>query len=141
LEFGELVSDDLIVGLITEQIEQADAKRGFILDGFPRTIAQARALDELLARETLELDAVLELRVDEKFLLGRVTTRSLQAQAQGVTARKDDNPKVFRTRLEAYHVQTAPLIDYYHSKGMLRSIDGLNPIDTVANDIAAAIGA
>ena len=121
MDRGELVPDEVVVAIIAERIGQPDAKRGFILDGFPRTVPQAEALDRMLAERGLELDAVIELKVDEDILLKRIEKRVAEMTARGETPRADDNPEVLKGRLEAYRAQTAPLIDYYAGKGMLKT--------------------
>ncbi|NWG26087.1 MAG: adenylate kinase, partial [Pseudorhodoplanes sp.] len=133
---GELVPDDVVVAIIADRIEQPDARRGFILDGFPRTVPQAEALDKLLAEKGLKLDAVIELAVDDGILLKRIENRVAQMQAQGVAVRPDDNPESLKKRLAAYHAQTAPLSAHYRKKGMLRTTDGMASIDEVSADIA-----
>ena len=135
MDAGGLVSDDIVVGIVGERIAEADAKHGFILDGFPRTIAQAQALDALLASQHMKLDAIVELKVDEKALLARIETRAEQTLAAGGTVRADDNPAAFKIRLDAYREQTAPVAGYYAGKGMLRTVDGMAAID----DVTAAI--
>ena len=131
MERGDLVPDAVVVGIVAERVEAPDASHGFILDGFPRTVAQATALDAMLADKALRLDAVIEFKVDEAALVGRITRRAEETAARGEPVRKDDSPDVFRTRLEAYRVQTAPLSDYYHRTGLLRTLDGMRPIDEV----------
>jgi adenylate kinase len=138
---GDLVPDEVVVGIVADRIDEPDAKNGFILDGFPRTVPQADALERMLAAKRLRLDGVLELKVDEKALLDRVTTRIAQMQARGEKVRPDDNPESLKTRLHAYRVQTAPLLDYYAKKGLLRSVDGMAPIDRVSQQIDRALGA
>jgi adenylate kinase len=133
---GELVSDDVVVAIIADRIDQPDAKKGFILDGFPRTVAQAEALEQLLAKKKLKLDAVIELVVDDGILVSRIEKRINEMKARGEPIRPDDNPETLKKRLSAYHAQTAPLVDYYRKKGLLKSTDGMAPIDTVT----AAIG-
>jgi adenylate kinase len=135
MEEGKLVSDDIVVGIIDARIHQPDAKNGFILDGFPRTVAQAEALDAMLARYGMPLDAVIELGVDENALITRMTKRVADTLAAGGTVRADDNPEAFKTRLDAYRVQTAPVSDYYRRRGQLKTIDGMAPIDEVAREI------
>jgi adenylate kinase len=132
---GELCPDQLVVEIIADRIEQADARKGFILDGFPRTVAQAEALDRLLKEKGLELDAVIELKVDEGALLKRIETRVAQMQAAGQAVRPDDRPEVLKQRLGAYRAQTAPLTHYYAGKGMLKTVDGMEPIDAVEQAI------
>jgi len=136
MERGELVPDDVVVAIIVDRIGKPDARRGFVLDGFPRTVPQAEALDRLLAERGLKLDAVMELKVDEGILLQRIEKRAAEMTARGEKIRSDDNPEVLRERLSAYRKQTAPLVDYYASKGMLKSVDGMAAIDDVTAAIA-----
>ena len=131
MERGELVPDEVVVAIIADRIDQPDAKRGFVLDGFPRTVPQAQALDRLLAERGLKLDAVIELKVDEGILLKRIETRVAEMTARGEKLRADDNPEVLKGRLAAYRAQTAPLTDYYAGVGQLRRVDGMAPIDAV----------
>ncbi len=132
---GALCPDDIVVGIVEERIQQPDARKGFILDGFPRTVPQALALDKMLRRHGLALDAVVELRVDEAALIRRIETRIAEMKGRGEVVRDDDNPQVLHRRLVAYREQTAPLIDYYRLEGVLRSVDGMAPIP----DVTAAI--
>jgi adenylate kinase len=136
MERGELVPDDVVVAIIADRIGKPDARQGFVLDGFPRTVPQAEALDRLLAERGLKLDAVMELKVDERILLQRIEKRAAEMTARGEKIRPDDNPEVLRERLSAYRKQTAPLVDYYASKGMLKSVDGMAAIDDVTAAIA-----
>jgi adenylate kinase len=136
MERGELVPDDVVVAIIADRIGQPDARRGFVLDGFPRTVPQAEALDHLLAERGLELDAVMELKVDEGILLQRIEKRVAETTARGEKVRADDNPEVLKGRLSAYRAQTAPLVDYYANKGMLKTVDGMASIDDVTTAIA-----
>ena len=136
MERGELVPDEVVVAIIADRIDQPDAKKGFILDGFPRTVPQAEALDKLLGQRGLKLDAVIELKVDEGILLKRIEKRVAEMTARGEKVRADDNPEVLKGRLAAYRTQTAPLAYYYASKGMLRGVDGMAPIEEVATAIA-----
>src|SRR3712207_579858 len=131
MDRGDLVSDDIVVGIIADRIEEADAKGGFILDGFPRTVAQAEAFDAMLAKHGLKLDGVIEFKVDEGALVKRIEKRAAEAEARGEPIRKDDNPEVFKTRLAAYRAQTAPLSVYYQRTGDLKTVDGMKPIDEV----------
>jgi adenylate kinase len=131
MDAGQLVPDDVVVAIIADRIGQPDAKRGFVLDGFPRTVAQAEALDRLLTERGLSLDAVIELKVDEGILLKRIENRVAEMTARGEPLRKDDNPEVLKDRLAAYRAQTAPLAGYYARKGMLKTVDGMAPVDAV----------
>jgi adenylate kinase len=140
MDRGDLVSDDIVVGIIADRIEEPDAKSGFILDGFPRTVAQAEAFDAMLAAKGLKLDAVIEFKVNEAELVDRIVKRAKDTEARGEPVRKDDNPDVFKTRLEAYRKQTAPLSAYYDSKGMLRTVDGMKPIDDVTDAVKGILG-
>jgi len=141
MESGGLVSDEIVVGIIADRIEQADASRGFILDGFPRTVAQAEALDVMLAAKHMKLRAVIDLVVDETKLLDRIMKRAAEAKANGEPVRKDDDPDVFKTRLAAYHRDTAAVRPYYEAKGMVRSVDGMQPIEAVTAAIDHIVGA
>lgn len=141
MDRGDLVPDEVVVGIVADRIEEADARKGFILDGFPRTVAQAEALERMLAEKNLRLDAVVELKVDQGALVERMVKRVAETQARGEPVRKDDNPESFRTRLEAYKAQTAPLSAYYASKGMLKTVDGMQPIDAVTQDVFHVLGA
>ena len=153
MEAGQLVSDEIVIGIIDERLDQPDAKKGFILDGFPRTTAQAEALDALLTRKGLRLDAVIEIRVPDDFLVERITGRFSctkcgagyhdkfqRPKTDGVcdscggtefTRRADDNAETVKKRLDAYHAQTAPLLPYYQGKGILQVVDGTLPIEEV----------
>lgn len=139
MDAGSLVPDEVVIGLIDERIDGADCAKGFILDGFPRTVAQAEALRELLARKGLALDAVLELVVDEGALVDRMRKRVDETRAAGGTVRADDNPESFKTRLEAYRAQTAPVSAHYARRGELSRIDGMVPIHEVTAAIDHAL--
>ncbi len=136
---GGLVPDDIVVGIVAQRLEAPDAREGFILDGFPRTVPQAVALDRILANSGLALDAVIELRVDEDALIRRIESRIAEMKDRGEPLRDDDNPEVLRKRLAAYRQQTAPLIAYYRQKGVLRSVDGMAAIPEVAAAIDKAL--
>jgi adenylate kinase len=138
---GELVSDDIVVGIVSDRIDEPDAKKGFVLDGFPRTPPQAEALDGLLTEKGLKLDGIIELKVDEGILLDRIASRVREMAARGETIRPDDNPEAFKTRLDAYRAQTAPLIDYYGKKGALKTVDGMSGIGEVSAAIDRALSA
>jgi adenylate kinase len=137
---GELVPDDVVVAIVADRVDEPDAAKGFILDGFPRTVAQARALDRLLGEKGLKLDAVIELKVDPAALLKRIEKRIAETRARGEPIRADDNSDVLRTRLEAYRAQTAPLIDYYGKMGVLRTVDGMAAIPEVGQAIDRILG-
>src|ERR1700686_3502337 len=141
---GGLVPDDMVIGIISDRLDQADAAKGFILDGFPRTVPQAEALDELLKKKHMRLDAVIELRVNESALLQRVETRVAQMRARGEEVRIDDTPEVLIQRLASYRSQTEPLIHYYSERRKLLTVDGMMTIEHVTreiNRILSAIGA
>ncbi len=139
MDAGELVSDAIVNAIVSERIDQADCARGFILDGYPRTLAQADAVEAMLAGKGLKLDMVIELVVDDKALVGRIVKRAEEAQAAGQPVRKDDNPVVFEERLREYYKKTAPLIGYYHAKGLLVGVDGMASIDDVTVQIEALL--
>lgn len=141
MDSGALVSDEIVVGIVADRIEEPDAKKGFILDGFPRTTAQAEALDRMLKDKGLKLDAVVELKVDEAALLARIEKRAAETVAAGGTVRADDNPEAFKKRIAAYKEQTAPLSAYYAQKGLLKTLDGMAPIDEVTAAIDSVLSA
>jgi adenylate kinase len=141
MDRGELVPDEVVVSVVANRIDHSDAANGFILDGFPRTVTQAQALDRELATRGIKLDAVLDLEVDEDALLDRIRGRAEAAASRGEPVRSDDNPEVFKTRLEVYRAQTAPVTEYYRSQGLLHIVDGLQPIDAVTEELAAALAA
>jgi adenylate kinase len=139
MDAGQLVSDEIVIGIVSDRIDEPDAKNGFVLDGFPRTVAQAKALDTLLAAKKLKLDAVIEFKVDEEKLVDRIVRRAEEAKAAGQPVRKDDNPEVFRKRLEEFRALTAALTPFYAKSGLLKPVDGMAPIDEVAGAIRAAL--
>lgn len=128
MDRGDLVPDDIVVGIIADRLKQPDCKKGAIFDGFPRTIAQARALDEMLLSGNQQIDSVIELKVDDEALIGRMEQRIRENPG---AARADDNPETLRKRLEIYHRQTAPLLDYYQQQKKLHTVDGMAPIGNV----------
>ena len=135
MQSGGLCPDDIVVSIVAERIEQPDARKGFILDGFPRTVPQAAALDRMLKKRGIKLDAVIELRVDEDALLKRIENRIAEMKARGEPLRSDDNAEVLRQRLAAYRQRTAPLVAYYRKQNVLRTVNGMAPIP----DVTAAI--
>lgn len=139
MDAGGLVSDEIVIGIVADRIEEPDAKKGFILDGFPRTLAQAEALDRMLDGKGLKLDAVLELKVDHSKLVDRIVRRAEEARAAGQPVRKDDDPEVFKTRLDAYNRDTAIVAPYYEKRGQLTPIDGMQAIDDVSAAIESAL--
>jgi len=141
---GALVPDEIVIGIISDRLDQPDMKNGFILDGFPRTVPQAAALDELLKKKHIKLDAVIELRVNESALLNRVETRVAEMQARGEEVRIDDTPEVLSKRLASYRSMTEPLIHYYSERRKLATVDGMMTIEQVTreiNRILSAVGA
>ncbi len=137
MDKGGLVTDAIVIGLIDEALDGPAGQRGAIFDGFPRTLAQADALEALLARKGIRLAGAIELRVDDAALLARIEGRAAASRAAGEAVRPDDTPEVFDKRLREYYRNTAPLIGYYHAKGLLRVVDGLAPVEAVRAAIAA----
>ncbi|HEV7255597.1 MAG TPA: adenylate kinase [Mesorhizobium sp.] len=135
MDAGELVSDGIVNAIVAERIAEPDCADGFILDGFPRTLAQADATEAMLAERGSKLDAAIELVVDDKALIGRIAKRAEEARVAGQPVRKDDTPEVFEERLREYYKKTAPLIGYYHAKGLLTQIDGMKSIDEVTSEV------
>ena len=133
MDAGSLVSDEIVIALIEERLPEAEAAGGAIFDGFPRTVAQAEALDAMLARRGQQIDHVIRLKVDDEALMARIATRFEQE------GRADDNPESFKVRLDAYNTQTAPLLPFYRSQGKLVEVDGMAPIEAVAKSINAAL--
>lgn len=162
IDAGKLVPDDLIIGLISKRIDQADCKRGFILDGFPRTVGQAEALDSLLAEKKLKIDFVIAIRTDDEAIVERITGRFTCATCgagyherfqrptvEGIcdkcggkefSRRADDNAETIRARLKAYHLQTEPVFAYYRKRGVGEEVDGMAPIDEVTRQLTEVIG-
>ena len=139
IDRGELISDDIIVKIVDARMDEGDCVKGVILDGFPRTVAQAEALDEMLAAKGRSLDHVIEIEVDESALFARIANRASERRRTG-TARSDDNAETLRRRLAIYHENTAPLLPYYLEKGVLRSVDGMRSIEDVATQIDNLLG-
>jgi adenylate kinase len=135
---GDLVPDEVVVQIISDRIDEADCKDGFVLDGFPRTTAQAEALDHLLEDKGLKLDAVVEIVVDDHILIQRIEKRASETEGG---PRPDDNPDALKKRLDVYHAQTAPVIAYYETKGLLRKVDGMADIDRVTDEISQVLEA
>lgn len=162
MEAGQLVSDEIVIGIIDQRLDQPDAKNGFILDGFPRTTAQAEALDALLQRKNMRVDYAIEIRVPDDYLVERITGRYSCAKCgagyhdkfqrpkiEGVcdvcggtefVRRADDNAETVKSRLAAYHAQTAPLLPYYEQKGLLKVVDGTQPIEQVTGALSGILG-
>lgn len=139
MDAGGLVSDEIVVGIIRDRIAEDDAKKGFILDGFPRTLAQAEALDQMLTDNGLKLNSVVELRVDQSKLVDRIINRAEEAKAAGQPVRKDDDPEVFKDRLQAYNRDTAVVVPYYEKTGLLSVIDGMQSIDDVTASVNSVL--
>ena len=133
MDRGDLVSDEIVNGIVSERLDADDCKPGFILDGYPRTIPQAGALEQMLADKGMGLDAVVELTADAEILIARVINRSKESN------RADDNPDVIRNRLSVYSEQTAPLVEFYRGKGLLKTVDGMQSVDEVTAAIRRAL--
>ncbi|TIT45092.1 MAG: adenylate kinase [Mesorhizobium sp.] len=141
MDAGELVSDAIVNAIVAERIDQADCAKGFILDGYPRTLVQADAVESMLSERSIGLDTVIELVVDDRALVGRIVKRADDAKAAGQPVRKDDNPAVFEERLREYYKKTAPLTGYYYAKGKLKTVDGMASIDAVTAEIETVLAA
>ena len=138
MDRGDLVSDQIVNGIVSERLDSEDAQKGFVLDGFPRTIAQAEALEEMLADKGMKLDAVVEITADAETLTQRIINRARESAAT-TGARADDNEDVVRNRLNVYREQTAPLVAHYRGKGLLKSVDGMAPVEDVTAAIRTAV--
>ena len=136
MDRGDLVPDELVIGVIAERLEKPDTAKGVIFDGFPRTVAQAKALDDMLAKRNSKIDGVVELKVDDDAMVGRMESRVKENPG---AARADDNAETMRKRLGVYHKNTAPLLDYYQAQGKLTSVDGMAPIAAVASAVKKAL--
>ncbi len=136
---GELVTDAIVIGIVAERIDQADCRNGAVFDGFPRTIAQAEALDKMLAERRKKIDMVLQLKVDDAVLVQRAEQRAKDTLAKGGTARSDDNPETLKYRLGVYYKNTAPLLDFYGRQGKVVTVDGMAPIEAVTEAIEKAL--
>ncbi|MCP8895485.1 adenylate kinase [Shinella daejeonensis] len=139
MDAGQLVSDEIVNEIVSDRIGSPDCSGGFILDGYPRTVPQAEALDSILAGKGIALDAVVELKVDQEALVARMENRVAETVAAGGTVRSDDNPEAFKRRLTEYREKTAPLSAYYAMTGKLRTVDGMADVDTVTAEIAAIL--
>ena len=141
MDDGRLVSDEIVISIVSDRIDEPDCTPGYILDGFPRTVAQAEALDRILAEKGIKLDAIIELEVDEAAMLQRMEQRRAEAIAEGRPARKDDDPEVFRERMARYRRETAPVSQYYEADGRRQTVDGMRSIEEVAAQIDAILAA
>ena len=139
MDRGDLVPDEVVIGIIAERLNADDCRKGAIFDGFPRTVAQAEALDRLLAERGSKLDAVIEFAVDDAVLVDRVMKRAAETEAAGGQVRSDDRPDVFPNRLAKYHRDTAPLIHHYGARGLLKSVDGMQPVASVTTEISGIL--
>ena len=139
MEAGKLVPDDVVVGIISDRIREPDCGKGFVLDGFPRTVAQAGALDEMLKKQNLSVAHVIVLGVDESELVKRVENRAAEARMAGQPVRADDDPETFKKRLGVYKSETAPVLPYYVAQGKIRTVEGMASIDQVTAQIDAIL--
>jgi adenylate kinase len=138
MDRGDLVPDDVVVGIIAERLDKPDCARGAVFDGFPRTVPQAQALDEMLAGRGSRIDAVIELKVDDEAMVGRMENRVRENPG---STRADDNPETLKNRLAVYHANTAPLLAFYSAQGKLRTVDGMAPIPMVSAEVRAVLSA
>jgi adenylate kinase len=139
MDQGKLVPDEVVVGIIADRIQAPDCSSGFVLDGFPRTVNQAKALDAMLAGKKLDVDHVVVMEVNEAELIKRVENRAAEAKKKGEPVRADDDPETFKKRLGVYKAETAPILPYYESQGKIRRVDGMKPIDEVTAQIDAIL--
>lgn len=140
MDSGKLVPDEIVVGIIAERITQADCSKGFVLDGFPRTVNQAKELDAMLKAKTLSVTHVIVMDVNEAELIKRVENRAAEARRKGEPVRPDDDPETFKKRLGVYKAETAPILPYYEKQGKIRHVDGMKPVDEVTTQIDAVLG-
>jgi adenylate kinase len=138
MDRGDLVPDEVVVGIIAERLDKPDCAKGAVFDGFPRTVPQAEALDKMLSGRGSKIDAVIELRVDDQAMVGRMENRVKENPG---SARPDDNPETLKKRLGVYHANTAPLLDFYQGQGKLRAVDGMAPIPMVSQEIRVILSA
>jgi adenylate kinase len=141
MDAGELVSDEIVNAIVSERLDAPDCAKGFILDGYPRTLVQADSVEAMLAQKGKSLDVVIELIVDDRALVGRIVKRAQDALAAGQPVRKDDNAEVFEERLREYYKKTAPLTGYYHAKRLLKTVDGMASMDDVSKSIETILAA
>jgi adenylate kinase len=141
MDAGELVSDEIVNAIVSERLDARDCAKGFILDGYPRTLVQADSVEVMLAQKGKALDVVIELIVDDRALVGRIVKRAQDALAAGLPVRKDDNAEVFEERLREYYKKTAPLTGYYHAKRLLKTVDGMASMDDVTKSIETILAA
>jgi len=139
MDRGDLVSDEIVNGIVSERLDAADCKNGFVLDGFPRTIPQAEALDKMLAEKGMHLNAVVEIKAEPETLIARIINRARESAAATGQTRADDNEDVLRNRLNVYREQTAPLVEFYRGKGLLKTVDGMAPVEEVTSSIRLAV--
>lgn len=139
MDRGDLVSDEIVNGIVSERLDAEDCKAGFVLDGFPRTIPQAEALDQMLADKGMHLNAVVEIKAEPDVLIARIINRARESAAATGVTRADDNEEVLRNRLNVYREQTAPLVEYYRGKGLLKTVDGMAEVDQVSGAIRQAV--
>ena len=141
MDAGQLVPDDVVVGVIADRIAEGVCKKaGFILDGFPRTVAQAKSLDQMMEKRGEKLDHIIELKVDEKALFARIDKRAAEAKAAGTPVRADDTPDVLKKRIAVYREQTQPILPYYAAQGRLKQVDGMAAMDDVTKQLEAIVG-
>lgn len=141
MDAGKLVSDEIVIGIISDRVDESDVvDNGFILDGFPRTVEQAAALDAVMAEKGRTIDHIIEMKVDEQALFDRIDTRARETAAAGQEIRADDNPETLKKRILVYREQTAPILPYYEAQGRLESVDGMASIDEVTKQLETLIG-